>query len=235
MGEKNNLIMNGSGNATGGTYDKVSIRGDGTISEDFECDVFKAYGSSDLLGSVKANQFNVYGDTEVKGSLISRNLKILGNAEFGSFCSVKHTKIRGSAEVHGRFSGNDVDVKGNIIVQSDMEVENLEVIGCFTVNGLLNADKIDVNMKIGTSQAGEIGGSEISFKRKKALLPFIKHEGYLEVGNIEGDIIELEYTKAAIVRGKKVRIGPGCEIGLVEYYDTLVESPKSKIKEKRKI
>ena len=33
----------------------------------------------------------------------------------------------------------------------------------------------------------------------------------------EGDTVELELTKAEVVRGRFVRIGPGCEIARVEY------------------
>ena len=34
---------------------------------------------------------------------------------------------------------------------------------------------------------------------------------------IEGDEIYLEYTKAKIIRGNNVELGPGCEIELIEY------------------
>ncbi|MGP3783292.1 hypothetical protein [Paenibacillus sp. 1A_MP2] len=38
---------------------------------------------------------------------------------------------------------------------------------------------------------------------------------------IEGDDIELEYTEAEVVRGDKIKIGPGCRIGTVEYRSSL--------------
>ncbi|MCL6576409.1 hypothetical protein [Kyrpidia sp.] len=34
---------------------------------------------------------------------------------------------------------------------------------------------------------------------------------------IEGDDIYLENTRARVVRGTRVQIGPGCQIGLLEY------------------
>jgi hypothetical protein len=42
----------------------------------------------------------------------------------------------------------------------------------------------------------------------------------LETNLIEGDDIYLEYTEAAVVRGKKVTLGPGCEIGTLEYSES---------------
>lgn len=42
-----------------------------------------------------------------------------------------------------------------------------------------------------------------------------------QVGDIEGDDVDLEYTQADVVRGRRVRIGEGCSIGRVEYSESL--------------
>ena len=41
------------------------------------------------------------------------------------------------------------------------------------------------------------------------------------MGDIEGDDVDLEYTEADVVRGRRVRIGEGCSIGRVEYSESL--------------
>ncbi|WP_157807534.1 hypothetical protein [Geobacillus kaustophilus] len=43
----------------------------------------------------------------------------------------------------------------------------------------------------------------------------------------------MEYTRAAVVRGDRVTIGPGCDIGLVEYHTAFAQDKKAAVNEKR--
>ncbi|MCP3740483.1 cytoplasmic protein [Rossellomorea sp. BNER] len=235
MEETRNLIMNGSGSSSGGLYNKVKIRGEGTISNDFECKVFKAFGSCDIIGSAKAEVFDVFGESEVNGNIISNEVKVLGTICVNGTTFIKQTKVRGTIEVKRRFTGELVDVKGSISVQDDLEVERVIVSGAIEVQGLLNADYIDIGLRFGTSKVQDIGGEKITIKRKSNFIPFLKQEGLLDAETIEADDIYLEYTKANIVRGNQVKLGPGCEIGLVEYYEGYHSDKESKVKEKRKV
>jgi hypothetical protein len=58
--------------------------------------------------------------------------------------------------------------------------------------------------------------------------------GCVEADTIEGDEIFLENTHARIVRGKKITIGEGCEIEMVEYSESLEVSPKARVKHQKK-
>ncbi|MFL6517173.1 MAG: cytoplasmic protein, partial [Bacillus sp. (in: firmicutes)] len=108
--------------------------------------------------------------------------------------------------------------------------------GGFEIKGLLSADTIKVGLRFGQSTAEEIGGGKITVKkRSNSFLPFGKEAGSLSAKVIEGDDIYLENTKADIVRGNKVKVGPGCQIGVVEYRNELTHNPKATIKTKTKI
>ena len=52
---------------------------------------------------------------------------------------------------------------------------------------------------------------------------------------IEGDEIYVEYTKAKVVRGNKVVIGPGCDIQSVEYREDFKALKDGNVKENKKI
>ncbi|MGA8943178.1 MAG: hypothetical protein WB502_10735, partial [Thermoactinomyces sp.] len=52
---------------------------------------------------------------------------------------------------------------------------------------------------------------------------------------IEGDEIELEYTRAKVVRGKNVKIGPGCKVDLVEYQDSYDADSDAEVKEAKQV
>jgi hypothetical protein len=57
----------------------------------------------------------------------------------------------------------------------------------------------------------------------------------LEVETIEGEEIDIEGTKADLVRGRNVVIGSGCEIERVEYSGTLTVDKTAKVEEQVKI
>ncbi|MNG32826.1 hypothetical protein D3C84_1189280 [compost metagenome] len=58
---------------------------------------------------------------------------------------------------------------------------------------------------------------------------------HLTSQTIEGDHIYLEYTTAEVVRGAHIKIGPGCEIGRIEYTEKLEQDKRSKVKHCEKL
>jgi cytoskeletal protein CcmA (bactofilin family) len=235
MGEKHNLIINGSGSYGGGSFHKVIIRGDGTITSDFDCEIFKAYGSSDVLKDAKARKFSVHGESEVQGNLKADEMKILGNTTVGGSASIEKVKVWGTLDVGGRFSGEHADIKGTLSVKGDAEFESFSSTGVFEITGLLNAGTVKINPRFGSSFAEEIGGENIIVKRKTSLFTIFSGEGHLKARLIEGDDIFLENTSADVVRGKRIYIGTGCEVGLVEYQEEFNADPNALVKEHTKV
>jgi cytoskeletal protein CcmA (bactofilin family) len=235
MTKVQNLTINGSGNYSGGQYDKISIRGDATLVSDVECSAFHIYGTSEALENVKTRSVKVFGEAEVKGNMESEEMLIMGTMTVGGRAALKKLKILGTLDVGDSLTGDEANIKGTIAVGGDVEYETFESSGGFEIKGLLNADKINISLRFGESFAEEIGGGLITVKKKSnTFLPFGKEKVKLTAKVIEGDIIYLENTKAEIVRGKKVKIGEGCQIGTVEYTTELTCSEKSTIKTKTK-
>lgn len=235
MGENHNIIINGSGSYGGGFFQKVIIRGDGTVTSDFECDEFKVYGSSDILKSATAKRFAVFGETDVHGNLSAGGVKILGNTTVGGIATFKKVKLLGTLEVGKRLAGEVADIKGSLTVKGDAEFESFISTGAFEISGLLNAGSININPRFASSYAEEIGGENIIVKRRPSLFSLFAGEGSLEARIIEGDEIFLENTRADVVRGKRVTIGAGCEIGTIEYQNDLQVDAKAVVKEHKKV
>lgn len=237
MMEKNgNLIINGSGSYPGGRYDKISIRGEGTIMTDVECSAFNVYGTSEAAENVKTGSVKVFGEAEVKRNMEAEDTLVMGTMMVGGNAHMKKIKILGLLEVGEGLTGDEANIKGSIAVNGDVEYETFDSSGGFEIKGLLTADTIKVGLRFGQSSAEEIGGGKITVKkRSNTLLPFGKEIGSLSAKVIEGDDIYLENTKADIVRGNKVKIGPGCQIGVVEYRDGFKHDSKAKVKMTTKI
>ncbi|MGG2092005.1 cytoplasmic protein [Bacillus sp. S13(2024)] len=235
MKEQYNLSLNGSGNSSGGIYKNVKIRGEGTILDDIDCDVFKTFGTSEVQGNVKANMVTVFGETKIRGDLHSENVKVNGNLEVGGSAGVKRTKVRGMFDIGENFTGEELDVTGGINVKGNLEVENFNLNGACTIIGMLNSGEINIVLRYEHSNVEEIGGEKITVRKKSSFFPFSKHEGFLKTRVIEGDEIYLEYTKADVVRGNNVTIGPGCEISVVEYHESYKNAAQSLVKEYKQI
>jgi cytoskeletal protein CcmA (bactofilin family) len=228
-----NLIINGSGSYPGGQYDKISIRGEGTIVNDVECSTFHVYGTSEIQENVTIGKVKIMGEAEFKGSVEAKETLVMGTMQVGRQARLAKMKILGLLEVKESLRGEEAVIKGSIAINGDVEYETFDSSGGFEIKGLLSADFVKVALRFGESTAGEIGGGKITVKRKKnSILPFGKEMGTLTAKVIEGDDIYLENTTAEVVRGNSVRIGPGCQIGLVEYTNHLTEDSSSTIKTK---
>lgn len=236
MKRSENLIINGSGSYPGGRYDKISIRGEGMIVNNVESATYHIYGTSEAVENVKTGSVKVFGEAEVKGNMEAQDTLVMGTMMVGGNAHLNKIKIFGLLEVGERLTGDEANIKGSISVNGDVEYETFDSSGGFEIKGLLTAETIKVGLRYGQSSAEEIGGGKITVKkRSNSLLPFGKEVGSLIAKVIEGDDIYLENTKADIVRGNQVKIGPGCQIGVVEYRDDFTHDPKATIKTTTKI
>ncbi|MBO0962706.1 polymer-forming cytoskeletal protein [Neobacillus sp. MM2021_6] len=236
MKKRGDLSINGFGSANGGEFHKVIINGKGTVTNDLECVEFDCNGSGTVNGNVKTNSAKVNGTGKIKGNLECKKLIVDGTAKIGENLYVENFKVAGKTTVGGRVKAEEIRVKGRLIVEGDCEAETFKAESLFMIGGLLNADQVDIKI-FGECKAKEIGGQTILIKQKPALMGLFKPliQTQLETDLIEGDKIELENTKAAVVRGNQITIGAKCEIGLVEYTGELFVDKKAIVKESRKV
>lgn len=184
-------------------------------------------------GSSNGGEFKkirIVGESDVAGNITCTQIRVMGTMLVRGRVRSVRTHIMGQLDVDGDFNGEVIKVLGQLSVGGDCNSESFKVRGTFTIGGLLNAGKIEVCL-FGPCEAKEIGGEKIRVKRN--LLPdTTKH---LTVETVEGDDIRLEFTRAKVVRGNRVEIGPGCEIELIEYKEHYRQSNHSNVTEARRI
>jgi cytoskeletal protein CcmA (bactofilin family) len=215
---RRNLTISGIGSSNGGTVRVAKIEGIGRVDGDINCSDFILNGKADIHGNLKALTAEINGTASVKGNLHSDRLR-----------------IHGKVIVDGDFIGENMQLNGMASVKGNCEAEKFNANGRLQI-GVLNAGNIQITLH-GNSNIAEIGGEHIQI-RKQPGIDFAKWLKVLPLplGNkltaqtIEGDYVYVEYTTAAVVRGINVTIGPGCEIGLVEYKTKFVQDKGSKVK-----
>jgi cytoskeletal protein CcmA (bactofilin family) len=217
------LKINGQSSAAGGKYNAVIINGEGRIEGDLDCINLKINGKCSMNGNLKADSVNVNGEASIKGDL-----------------EAEKAKIHGTADIEGNLSVDKAETYGIISVAGDCNAEIFKIGGTFAIEGLLNAGELELSL-YGSSRAREIGGEKITVKRKGkydllGLKSMIIGRGKgLTVETIEGDDIYLEDTKAKVVRGNNIELGPGCEIELVEYKENFKQGEKAEVATHTKI
>ncbi|OCT10676.1 hypothetical protein A8709_22830 [Paenibacillus pectinilyticus] len=236
---KSNLNITGSSTAAGGLYDRVKIVGEGIIEGDTQCRHLKCMGTLEMDGELQAGHIGIVGTFSMAGNAQSDTMKNSGTVSISGDADIGVLTGSGTMEVKGHLQGNKIDFKGQVAAGGDCEVEVFKLKGLFDVGGLLNAGEIDIRL-FQDSSAKEIGGEKIRIRKASLLHPlslFFRPSSHAAVtaGIIEGDDIYLEHTKAKVVRGNQVVIGPGCEVDLVEYKVHLEKKKGAIVKESRKV
>lgn len=233
---RGDLVINGFGSSNVGHFNQVRINGKGTVNNDLVCTKFDCNGSGMVIGNVFAQTAKINGNGKINGNIESQSLRIDGSAKISNNLFVKKLKVAGKATVGGKIKSDEIYVRGRLTVEEDCEAETFNAESQFAIGGLLNADKIDIKL-FGDCKAKEIGGQTIVIKHKNSLLGLFKSilPTQLETELIEGDRIEIENTKAAIVRGNNISIGPNCTIDVVEYSGEFSMDKKSIVKEIREV
>ncbi len=224
----NDLRINGLGSSSGGKFNLVQINGKGDITGDLECRDLQINGLAHLDGNVKADTVRVSGKSDFRGDISGQSMI-----------------IDGMTDVSGTVKVETVENRGMLRVAKDCGSEVFSSQGGFTVGGLLNAGKIDISV-YAQCKAREIGGENIEVRvggglsiRKfiGSLFPGLPLNPVLNADTIEGDNVYLENTTAKVVRGQNIKIGPGCQIGVVEYRGSYYKDPVAgtSVNESRKI
>jgi cytoskeletal protein CcmA (bactofilin family) len=205
----------GTTSSAGGTFRHMKLTGEHMMNGDTICDSIKCMGEVEFRGSLTARRLSLTGECKIKGILEVDTARVTGD--------LTAQAIR----------GQELKITGHIKIEQNCEAEEIDISGWLELDGLINAERVTLGL-YGPSRAKEVGGSLVTIKRGrfsslKNLFSAFSGKAGLQTDLIEGDTLHLEYVRAAVVRGNHVTIGPGCEIGQLEYHGTLVKHPKSKI------
>lgn len=239
MEGKKTISISGSSSFAGGNYGSVRISGSGKCTDPFTADSVRIAGSASLA-TVETGELRIDGSAKFSGRVSAEKMSVSGVCKIEEDCEAANLQVSGSISARKGLRGTNGSVSGSIYVDGDMEFEQLTISGAAEVSGLMNAESLTIHLG-GSCEIGEIGGSEIFVDVPPRHASFLAKllGGFavptLKCGTIEGERIRLENTTCDTVRGKNVVIGPGCEIGLVEYSDELTVDPDSRVQRKEKM
>ncbi|MCM3749218.1 hypothetical protein M3223_17815 [Paenibacillus pasadenensis] len=229
--------LTGDASIAGGSYERVTITGDSTIHGNTDCSRLEVTGSLNVYGRLTAVKSAVTGTVEAE-SLAGGVFRITGEL------TVREEVVLEELRMSGKAYARDSLRAGSIRLNGDMEAitcdaETVMIRGMARVSGQLRAEDMELKL-YGDSRIGQLTAGSIRVSRPGAAWRLLglffrpSSSAMLEAGIIEGDVVELEHTRADIVRGGRVFIGEGCEIGTVEYSGELTVLSDAKVGERIK-
>lgn len=243
--ERRSVSVTGAGTINGGSFSRVSISGAGKVNGDVFAEELSMSGAGRVQGRCEVVRLTVSGTGKFEQPVTADEMKVSGVARVEGSVTVKELKCSGTFRASDSVSSEYIKVSGMLHVGGDVEAEIFRTSGGFDIHGLLTADRIEIRPG-GRCRAQEIGGEHIEVRRfgskdhaglLDSLLRTLGNawRGDLEAKLIEADEIYLESTRAEVVRGKGIQIGPDCKIGRVEYSDSLSVHNSAEVGERVKI
>ncbi|MBQ8788132.1 MAG: polymer-forming cytoskeletal protein [Oscillospiraceae bacterium] len=217
----------------------MKISGAGAIGAG-EYDDVRISGSAKSEGLILCKSFHLSGSFSGGEVECSEDFHVSGAGKFAGNIRAKEIHVSGAIKTEGNMKGKEIKLSGAIKTGGDVEAEEIKISGEVNCGGLINAERLYVNLdSTASSTAENIGGSKITIEKGKSggfFCRLLKKSGKFIVSeSIEGDEINIEYTSAKTVTGRNVKIGEKCEIGLVQYSESIEISPKAKIGKCEKI
>ena len=227
------MRVSGKGKIPPGEYNKITLRGSGTLHGKVLCAALRASGSTKGEEIECTERFKASGRVRFSGDIISPQIRVAGSLSCnGSLIAKDRLSCHGSAKCAKSIKCTHLSHSGTLLVGADIEAESVRISGSLHCEGLLNAGSTYLQADK-TMHVESIGGSSIHIKRKR--FSVIPKRRVIVSSAIEGDELTLEYVTCPRVTGRRVLIGKGCKIDLVQYSDSLELSPKAKCGKTEKI
>lgn len=225
MENRNDIKIAGSGQIGSGIYNTVKISGSGRAAGDIEAASVHVSGSAHFE-SIQMEDMRVSGSCRIDGSLTGGIFHASGSAHVKGEIQADELVVSGSFHADSPIHARAIRISGSITAKNGIECEQMHVSGGVNVNGLLNADDLEIKLH-GSCAVDEIGGSSIRVLSEEssaglfARLFSSKSFRKLVCRTIEANDIQVENTICDSIHGKNIIIGKGCIIRKAEYTDTI--------------
>lgn len=219
----------GTGKIPEGEYNKIKLSGSTRLFGLVKCASFSSAGTS-RGESIECNgELRVSGKSAFFGNAKAKIIRVSGSFSCGGETEAEEISIYGKAKCVKSVKCKSIKVFGSLSTEGDIHAESVKAAGavnCGSINSEIIEIQTDKSMNI-----GKMSGRKITVGRKRISI-LLKRR--LTASSIEGDEIFLEYVTCPFVKGRSVKIGKGCKIGLVQYSEEFSASPKAKIENTEK-
>lgn len=222
---------------------RIVISGSGVVALDEPIDTFKCAGSGKVTSDLRAKEVRISGACKIGGECEGQEVHSSGSLKVEGGLRAQEFHSSGSTRIMGDLRGQEIETSGALHVEgSILDSQELRSSGSLEVGGAVRVQEFASRGRFRIGEALEAQEVDIRL-RGMCKVPAIQAEeihvrggrrrGELRVERITGQEVYLEGTRADLVHGKEVRIGPYCTIGVVEA-DKLEVHESSTVREQRR-
>ena len=238
----NSLNIDGLGTHTGGEFDRVTISGKGRITSDLNCLSLDISGMCTLEGNVVGENVRASGMGKFLKKIAADEIDISGKIDCEGEIETKKLYVEGLFKAKQCLKTIKAEITGMMSVEGDMIGESIVCDGMFKCGGFLNCETLDINIRC-ASKLNEVGATRVKITASpnrfntmmNFLLPDFLTNNKVTAQVIESDEIDIESCEVKVLRGKDIKIGPKCKVGLVEYSGTLEVDSTSEVDQVNKM
>ena len=224
------LTFSGTGAIKGNvTVQEARLSGAAAITGDLTADQLDVSGAGTINGHVRSKRAHISGSAKMLQDFETEELEASGSADIQGDIRATTITISGAANVRGSVNARAFGGSGGFNVQGNVDVAEFKSSGGFDIGGRLAADLVEIRPG-GPCRLDTLVGKTVSVIDDPRRGGCRLEHRRLTADSIAAPEISLELTTADTVRGRVVRIGPGCEIDTVEYGDSLEVDPKATVK-----
>ncbi|MFQ5908494.1 MAG: SHOCT domain-containing protein [Thermoplasmata archaeon] len=204
---------------------RVLIRSVGKVALDEPIEEFRCSGAGKVESDLIAERVRIAGACKIEGRCEGDSFEASGSAKVGKDVKADVFKSSGSTKIQGDLRSDTVTISGMSDVGGDIEADAIRVGGMLRVGGWVRADSFESRGRFRIGEGLEADSIKVVLD-DKAEVPIIKGEdilvkrskrrGGLQAKTIHGDRVSVSGTRARLVRGRVVRIGPQSRIDVVE-------------------
>lgn len=218
MSNLGSIKILGESSIFGGEYNNITVLGQAFSQGNIKCNKLTILGELNIKDELNSNDIKILGQVTTDNKcIVNNNLKILGQLDAKEDFQINKSKVLGQGNFEKSLTFQNINVLGELSVKTNCEGSYFKSSGGINIEGLLCADKIDIDPKR-VNIINEIGGSEIIIKKRRW---YSIVQGRVISNIIEGDKIILENTNCKVVCGHDITILGGCTIDKIEYTGTL--------------
>ena len=202
-------VIRGSGSVPGGQhFEEFKCAGSGTVAGDLLADEVHVSGACVIEGRCVGEEFHASGRAEIGKDVEVHEFHVSGKASVGGDVRAQEVSISGSAKIAGGIEAQEINLAGAAVIGGRVKTREFTSRGRFEIGDGIEAEEVDIRLS-GTSKVPTIRAREIEIRRGD-------RHGDLVARTIEGEEVYLEATRAGLVRGKSVHLGPYCTVRTVE-------------------
>ncbi|GEO25590.1 hypothetical protein AAC03nite_13750 [Alicyclobacillus acidoterrestris] len=106
----NHWTIHGTAQSAGGTFEKVTVHGEGKVTGDIQCAHLKVMGTFQVDGALFANSAKVMGTVEVAKDWRGDHVHVLGEMKVRGDCNVEKFKCQGSFNIGGLLNAGAIEL-----------------------------------------------------------------------------------------------------------------------------